>query len=378
MQLAKMTQWHRLFLTGCLWMLSLSTVSAQDKSPVKAAVDAAKSATTQPLASAVKGAATKPTTLATTTPSTKPTTKPSTQPAKEKDGWFPKLSLGLNISLSSTQNVPGVEDGITFTLGGVLNGGLLMRFGQHKWDSTLKVVHTQTKTPQIDAFIKTADSLDLKSAYSFQFRKDIKLGIRFGLDLTTPLFPGFFVPAANADITLINNDNTQDQRTVLKEESFLLTDPFSPLTFKQAIGIEAEPYRNKFTTISSEVNLSAQQTWAKGYVLQDDPTTPRLEFRELRDFVQLGLELKLGFTGKMEQFLTYDFLINLMVPFITSVPTTLQGFELLNADIQFKVTLKMAEWASLNYVFRAQRLPILTENWQVSNNLVLSFTANLF
>lgn len=355
-----------LFLLSASWMVFGATAFAQTTPAKKSIIP-----TTQPTTTA----AIKPTTTAATKPTTKPAEK---KPEKPKDGWFPKLSLGVNISLSSSNNVPGVENGITFSLGGVLDGGLLMRFGRHKWESTLKIIHTQSKTPQIESFIKTADNLDFKSSYSYQFVETINLGIRAGLTLTTQLFPGNYIPAAAAEITLLNVDNTQIQRSLQKEEAFSLTLPFAPLTFGQSVGLISEPFRNKFTLLTVELNLSAEQTWAAGYVLQDDAATPRLEFKQIRDFVQFGGELKLGFAGKIDTFIDYAFLIKLMMPFYTSVPTALQGFDLLNADVQFKVNLNLSKWAALNYIFRAQRTPLLTEKWQVSNNLVLSFTTDIF
>ncbi|MEM1009664.1 MAG: hypothetical protein AAGJ35_11740, partial [Myxococcota bacterium] len=120
-----------------------------------------------------------------------------------------------------------------------------------------------------------------------------------------------------------------------------------------------------------------QQTWATGFVLQDDPTTTRLDFKALRDFVQLGTEFKVMFSGKVKKFVSYAFFANFMMPFFTNVPTQLQGFDLLNADIQLKIGFDLAKWASLNYLFRALRVPLLTTNWQVTNNLVLTFTTNL-
>lgn len=372
-----------LFLPATLWTL---TNVAWAQTPAPSTQPASRTATPATTPATTPAAKPDDRTKAAAAPTTKPaasTTKPAARPAakkpeKPKDGWFPKLSLGVNIALSSSDNVPGVDNGITFSLGGVLNGGLLMRFGRHKWESSLKIVHTQTKTPQLEPFIKTADNFDFKSAYSYQFVDSIKFGVRAGVSVTTQLFPGYFIPATAVDVTLLNVDTTQVQRSLQKEEAFQLTLPFSPLTFGQSVGFVAEPYRNKYTELDIELNVSAEQTWAAGYVLQDDATTPRLEFKQLRDYTQIGGELKISFEGKIDKFLNYSFYTKLMMPFFTSVPTELQGFELLNADVQFKVSLTLSKWAALNYVFRAQRTPLLTEKWQVSNNLVLSFTADIF
>ena len=50
---------------------------------------------------------------------------------------------------------------------------------------------------------------------------------------------------------------------------------------------------------------------------------------------------------------------------------------LINADVSFKVGVKVTNWASLDYVFSAKRLPLIIDQWQVLNNLVLSITAQI-
>jgi hypothetical protein len=66
-----------------------------------------------------------------------------------------------------------------------------------------------------------------------------------------------------------------------------------------------------------------------------------------------------------------------MFPMYTSIDTDLTGFDLLNTDLSFKVGLKMSKWASLDYVFSAKRVPVMVDQWQIVNNLVLSITANI-
>lgn len=309
---------------------------------------------------------------------------------KKKEGWFPKLSLGVNISLAHASNVPGVDDGVAFSLGVVINGSLLYLKDGHEWKTDLTAVHTQTKTPTIDPFVKTADNFDLKSFYTYRFKSKYKVGLFGGLQATTALFPTNLVVAADTNYVKINPDGTKvgtpdpnnasiiipEITKLAKNTPLNLTGPFNPFIFKQKLGATAKPYEDKFAALDLKVSLAAQQVWASGLTVQDDAATPELELRVLQDYVQLGLELNFGISGSVSKRITYAFQADLMLPFVTSVPTTLTGFELLNADISFKVGVKLAKWASLDYVFRALRIPLLTNNWQVTNNLVLNVKAD--
>lgn len=86
---------------------------------------------------------------------------------------------------------------------------------------------------------------------------------------------------------------------------------------------------------TSEVDLAVGfvglQFWARGYTADDDKDTAETELRELLDYQQVGVQVELG--------------------------------------------VKLAEWMSVDYVLSARRLPMLIDRWQVSNNLVLSFSA---
>ena len=91
----------------------------------------------------------------------------------------------------------------------------------------------------------------------------------------------------------------------------------------------------------------------------------------------MGLQLETELGGKLNKRVAYAFRVELMIPFYTSVDTELTGFDLLNTELSFKVGLKMSKWASLDYVFSARRYPIIVDQWQVVNNLVLSLTADI-
>lgn len=294
---------------------------------------------------------------------------------KRRNGWYPKLSLGANVLLNHSSSVPGVDDGLTLSLGAVVNGELLMLHNKHEWKTSLKLVHTQTKTPLIEPFVKTADNLDVQSFYTYRFGGPANIGIFGGLQLNVALFPGFLVTSADTQLVRIDGDK-RTRELAVKNVPIELTKAFSPLILKQKLGIEAKPYEDKLATLQIRFDAAAQEVFANGYSVQDNAATTDLELIKLRDYIQFGAELEVKLNGNINKRISYHFEAELMYPIVTSIPTTLGGFDLLNADLSLKVSLKLAKWASLDYVFSAKLVPLLSRNWQVTNNLVLSLKAD--
>ena len=55
----------------------------------------------------------------------------------------------------------------------------------------------------------------------------------------------------------------------------------------------------------------------------------------------------------------------------------LEGVELTNVEISGKLSVKLAAWASLDYVLSAKYLPLIIDEWQVQNGLLLNSSFNL-
>ncbi len=303
--------------------------------------------------------------------------KKSKKKIKKKNGWFPKLKLGANLSLAQAANVPGVDDGLALSIGIVINGELLYLNGSHEWKTELIAIHTQTKTPTIEPFIKTADNLNLKSFYTYRFKGKYGVGIFGGLQLSTAIFPTNLVVAKDTPVVNVTADGTKETpRTLKANTAEQLTGAFAPMVLKQKLGITARPFKDKVATLDVKLSFAGQEVFAKGRTVQDDAATPELELRILQDYLQAGAELNISIAGSLHKRIVYAFNADFMLPFVTSIPTQLTGFQLLDANISFKVGVKLAKWASIDYVFRALRMPLLTDKWQVSNNLVLSITAD--
>lgn len=300
---------------------------------------------------------------------------------KKKDGWHPKLDAGFNFAFSQSQGVVGVPDGISMALGLLLNGEVVFRRGAHEWITTLQVVHTQSKTSGIELFIKSADKLDLASYYQYRFPKLKMLGVFGGVKLVTPLLPGSLIVAQDTFVDRTPADPTDFYDTVEAQTAFRLTEAFSPGLFKQFAGGMVKPYEEKWMSIDIKLGLGGVEMWGRdGYVLNDNKDTSGvLELKQLQDYQQVGGELQLTVTGTVfDKILTYGLHAEIMLPFYTSRDTgDLKGADLFNIEFKAMLGIKLWKWVSLNYALAVMRIPLIQEDWQVTNTLLLTVKANL-
>lgn len=306
--------------------------------------------------------------------------KAKKKPAKPKEGWIPALKAGFNFAFSQNQGVVGIPDGVTLALGLNVQGDLIYRKRTHEWVSKLVILHTQTKIPNIDPFIKAADTFELSTLYQYRFPKISWLGLFAGIRLQSALLPGSVVRDTDIAVSVKELDGTFLDTNITAQKAFRLTGPFSPLFFKQFAGALAKPLMRPWMNIDIKLGIGAVEVWTtEGLVVTDDAATADvLEMSRLQDYVQGGVELQIGINGVLaNKLLTYGFYAEVMYPFAHNAETDLEGAELLNTEFRFTLGIKLFSWASLNYSLNVLRVPLIVDKWQVTNNLMLSITANL-
>lgn len=306
--------------------------------------------------------------------------KKKKKPEKPKDGWHPSLKAGFNFAFAQNQGVVGIPDGITLALGLQIDAGVVFRKATHEWENKLLVVHTQTKVPSIEPFIKAADQFELSSFYSYRFPKVPWLGLFAGLKLQTSLLPGSLVKDTDTSIAIAELDDTVTNAFLTAQKPYRMTGSFAPLFFKQFAGALAKPLMRPWMTIDFKLGIGAVEVWTSdGLVVKDDKDTADvLELARLQDYVQAGVEAQLGLTGVLaNKILTYGVFAQVMYPFAHNADTDLKGAELINAEFKVTLSVKLFSWASLNYSLAVLRAPLIIDKWQVTNNLMLSITANL-
>ena len=295
-------------------------------------------------------------------------------PPDRPQGWQLKLSLGSTGSYGHSSNVVGSIDGSTVQLGLMVNGTAELVAGQHSWDNALKINEAQSRTPQLKSFVKSADELALQSTYLYHIPDIYWLGPFVRVAMTTVVFTSYDVRPTDVTTIRTFRDGTTKTKDIPAGDHIQLAKPFEPLLLKEFAGAFANPYTDKVANVKTKLGVGMQHIMAgDGFGLADDKATPELELKQYENSTQGGGEAEVAVTGELAENLTWGAKGNVFYPFYTSVKTDLKGLHLMSVDLSGKLSVRLAKWASLDYIVSAKRIPLILDAWQVQNTVL--FTA---
>lgn len=298
---------------------------------------------------------------------------------EKKDGWEGRLNLGFTFSFGHSNNVVGQTDGVTLSLGLLIDSGWAYYAGQHAWENELKINEQLTKTPQLDSFTKSQDSLNLLSLYTFSFNDPEWMGLYVKFKLETAIFPGEEVRPDATTYRRTFLDGTTDDVAKGPQESLDLTDGFETLRMVESTGVFADPVKKDEFTLKTKLGFGAQQIIARdGFAIADDDATADVvEVKQLDTSNEIGFELEIAMNGKVdEKTVTWNAKANFFQP-VYSSSDEFSGLDAMSIELNAGLSIKLAEWASLDYVLSAKRIPLILDDWQVQNGLVLTTGFNL-
>lgn len=324
---------------------------------------------------------------------------------KDKDfGWDGSVSVGASTAVSQSSSVVGRIDGTSFTFGTQIKGGLLYTRDAHEWRNALAYGLTYSRTPALAAFVKTNDELALESIYLYHVKRVPWLGPFGRVNLNLPFFAGsdlrsasevFPDPAAPTGPTLYRNKadqtdviETGDAVFELDENgvaSLRLSDPFLPVRLRETVGLFAAPLDKPQIRLEVKLGFDARQTFADGQLAIEDDATDAdgiedIDFVRLEDVFQAGPSLGIEAVGELAQKrVVYLFLAEAMLPAVNNQrdSSDLSLVELTNLHFEANLSFKLVSWASLDYQFKTLYEPQLLEQFQVQNNLLLTFAYTL-
>ena len=293
--------------------------------------------------------------------------------AEAPQGWKYKLSLGATGSYNHSSNVVGSVDGSTVQLGLIVTGAADWTSGAHAWENALKVTETQTRTPTVDPFIKSADELALQTTYLFRIPGYEMIGPFARASLSTQVFESYDVRITDTTVRRIDRDGATSDEVVPAEERIELAKPFEPLLVKESLGAFANPVAKPAITVKTKLGAGLQHIFVRdGYKLQDDGATAELELVQHESSTQGGAEAEAEATGALAENVTYAAKATFFYPLYTSVETDLDGVELLTTDFSAKLSVRLAKWASLADGLAAKKIPLILDEWQVSQGVMLT------
>ncbi len=290
-------------------------------------------------------------------------------------GWKAGLSLGSTFSFNQSQSVVGTPDGVALQLGILAEGQAAYVVGQHTWTNTLKLVYAESKTPVLDRFVKSADGLDLTTTYAYRLQAIKWVGPYARARLSTQLAPSYLVKPTAYGVKWQGDAAP----TMYAPQQFVqLTGALDPILVGGAVGLFANPTESEAVTVKLKVGLGSQQLLSSwGYTITKDSDPTAIEVKSLQSATQAGGELGAQAYGQLGTGLQWKARATFFMPVFTSITGTPTGFDALNSDFAASASYKLAKWLSLDYVFSAKRIPLVSDKWQVQNGAVLTAGFNL-
>jgi hypothetical protein len=92
----------------------------------------------------------------------------------------------------------------------------------------------------------------------------------------------------------------------------------------------------------------------------------------MRDSVQLGPELGMVMSGAFKEHLNYFVSALFMYPVYQSTSSKPEGMDLLNMEFEAGLSVKITKYVAIDYSFKAYRQPLIVDDWQIQNNILLT------
>jgi len=320
---------------------------------------------------------------------------------KKPEGWTVKLGIGTTASWGYSSNVVGTpQDGATMQIGAILDGSAELVASQSEWLTTLRVIHTQSRTPVLPMFVKSADGADLISTYLYRLEQIRWIGPYARAKASTALFPSYVQLPSKFDIVKTDADGTVHpaeaaSEEVISEEEVVqpdgskqtvkisayetkLTSAFEPLVLGQSLGAFANPIEKKVFTLNTKLGAAAQELLVRdGYSLTSDTTAQPLTAKQLEGVTEIGVEVELEAKGEATSIITWKGKANFFYPAYSSLEDKPDGLQAATVDLLGGISVKLAKWASLDYSLGAKYVPMVVDEWQIQHGLLLTAGFNL-
>ncbi len=292
---------------------------------------------------------------------------------KAPQGWRWHVNLGSSTSMTHNRRVVGSQDGFNFTLGVLADFSTAYRAGSHEWTLSASLAEALTKTPSIDLFIKTQDEFKLATAYLYHFESLGWLAAFVDVSMTTQVLPGYDARAADVTVRRIATDGSHVDEAAAAQTRIDLTDPFEPLRLKEVVGLDARPIERDAFSAQFRLGAGTVQLFSRGgYVESDNGDTPELELVQIESYQQVGAEAQAHLGGHLNELVTWSTDGTFFQPLYSTLHRSLSGIDLLTIDLAAKLSVKLSSWASLDYVLTARRDPLVLDDWQVQNAVLLT------
>jgi hypothetical protein len=291
-------------------------------------------------------------------------------------GWYPAVRIGGTAALNYNKDVIGTVNGTAFTFGLFLKAGLDAVYKNFEWQNKLDIEHLQTKTPNIESFVKTIDKFDFNTLLLFRIPNMEWIGPFIRGRFQSALLPGYLV--SDKDLKIIyhtyKGEPTGDTRLLKAQDTFKMTKSFDPMVVTESAGFLINPYSSAGFTTNVRLAAAGQHLFERGgFVSIDKSSSDALyEIKDLKSAHSVGVEGEVEFKGQMSGIAVWSLLGNIYYPFASTDMMGLSKVERIHTEVVAKISVALSTWASLDYALIVKKQPFMTKDWQISNSMLFN------
>lgn len=286
------------------------------------------------------------------------------------DRLFFSIGTGVNFSLTDNRDVVGQTTGTSFLIGLNLLTKLEYYKVGHEVRTSLLVDEQFSYTPDLDRIIKSADKFALDAIYLYNISADL-WGPFAKAHFETQLFNGFLNTMRPEYYVF------PDGTTVAPFDRLQISGSFDPIKISESAGLFVKPWTREWLKTELRAGLGGLHVIADTVYIAGakDEATGRIPLTKVESFNQLGAAFAAVLSGtyKLEAPITYGASADILVPFVYKDPAGRGAGELTNYTFAANAGVEVASWLSVGYRLSVVRMPQVSDDWQIQNNLLVSF-----
>ena len=291
----------------------------------------------------------------------------SSREAPEVSPWNRRYAIGLSAPFASTRNVVGAHNETTFGTDLFFDNYVTYQRDRDLFSSVLELEsgfkRVKPEASPATPWQKTHDRLRIDVLYSRFLNARVGPYARFGL--RTSLFESSTLVTEDTLISRQFVDGRRELAIVPANHTFRTGDAFSPPEFREGIGLNTRLLRGRAVRLDWRVGAGFRQNrFAGAFFLDDDETTPELEYVEASNFHETGLETTVVATVRY-RFLLYTTNLDLFSDFAAPEPTI---------DWRSTLSWRLTPELSLDYKVDLLRLPRVSDMNQTAQRVLFRYS----
>jgi len=286
--------------------------------------------------------------------------------------WTGALVLSLDGTVSQVEHVAGALDSTLVSGRGFLDGRADYRSGFHTLNLAGNLTQGQQYLELLDdrplPLLKTDDNLSGSARYALYMND--ALGLYAGGEASTQLLETVGVATEDVTIAVRKTDGSVNERTIAGGETYRLADPMAPTRLGVGAGLSLRFLDVRWADVSVRGGVGWRRFVVDGVLVsEDNPNTPALEFTELADFDQAGLEAGATVAFKIKSFASVASGLDAFYAF--------DSFDSPSYRWTNDLSLRLTDIVSAHYEFDAEVNPRLTSELAVRQGAFLRATWSL-